>query len=90
MGFEILSSQRSETIASFYNGRGGGKRARERQSTIILHMKSEVETEVVGPGTPRQGSKCFSATSKLPEITVTNLCRPVIFQDAIYTFISTN
>jgi len=43
-------------------------------------MKSEVETEAVGPGTPRHSSKHFSATCKLPDITVTNLSRPEIFQ----------
>lgn len=69
---------------------GGGRQARKRQTIINLYMNSEAETEAVGPGTLRHGSKHFSATCKLAEITMTNLCRPVIFQDAIYAFISTN
>lgn len=92
IGFETLSLflRGRKLLLHFIRGKGGGTQARKRQSIINLYVKAEVETEAFGPGTLRHGSKHFSATCKLPEIIVTNVCRPAIFQGAIYAFISTN
>lgn len=83
MGFQTLSlllRGRKLLLHFVRGGRQGDTQVRKRQSIINLYMTPEVETEAVGPGTPRRGSKHMC---KLPEITVTNLCRPAIFQAPI-------